>query len=86
LGGAPSARVSGWQLEYGQDATKGFEMRFTPENGSASEQELAVSGKTGSTVEVRWNPASKRYQSLDRSHSRFLAELPALEAGPSFLK
>jgi hypothetical protein len=86
LGGTPSARVSGWRLEYVQDATKAFEMRFTPEDGASSEQEPDAHEKAGTTVVVRWNAALKRYQSLDRSHSKFLTELPALEAGPSFLK
>ncbi|HEV2522618.1 MAG TPA: hypothetical protein VGT24_09585 [Candidatus Acidoferrales bacterium] len=86
LGGVPSARVAGWRLEYGQDATKGIEMRFTPEDGAAGGQESNARETAGSTVVVRWNAGSKRYQSLDRSHARFLAELPALEAEPSYLK
>ena len=86
LGGVPSARVEGWRLDYGEDATKGFEMRFTPENGAAGEQKSGAREAAGSTVVVRWNVASKRYQSLDRSHTKFLTELPALEAEPSFLK
>jgi len=73
LGGAPSERVSGWRLEFDQDPARGLEMRFTPADG-------------GRVVVVRWNKASKRYQSFDQSHGRYLADLPALGAEPSTLK
>jgi hypothetical protein len=85
LGGAPFARVSGWLLNYSQDPAKGFEMTFTPAEGAASNQTSNGRG-VGTPVHVRWNKAANRYQSLDSSQKRFLPELPALEAEPSFLK
>src|SRR6202521_2521127 len=30
LGGSPAARVTGWRLEFSQDAKEGLEMKFTP--------------------------------------------------------
>jgi hypothetical protein len=85
LGGAPSARVSGWLLNYIQDPARGFEMTFTPAEGAASNQTL--NGRSvGTPLHVRWNKAANRYESLDPSQKRFLTELPALEAEPSYLK
>jgi len=86
LRGSPAERVSGWRLEYSQDATTGLEMKFAPADGAASGVESGAGGTGSQTVVVRWNTTAKRYQTFDRSHSRYLTELPALETEPSILK
>ncbi len=88
LGGSPRARVSGWRLEYGQDAAKGLEMKFTPMEKFDS-GDVNVNQPTGQTVavfDVRWNNSAKRYQSFDPSHERYLTEIPMLETPESVLK
>ncbi len=88
LGGSPAARVTGWRLEYKQDAEEGLEMKFTPAErvdavnvnaDQSSEQKVA-------TFDVRWNKSAKRYQSFDHSHERYLSEVPSLETPQSILK
>lgn len=76
LQGTPRASVSAWRLQYKQ-GKDGLEMRFTPLQ--------QASGSDSATVDVRWNPAKRRYQSFDRKSSSFLAEAPSLEATPSYL-
>ncbi len=71
LGGTPLAPVTGWRLQYEQDAEKGLLIFFTP-------LELAGTGHIP-TIGIRWNPKLKRYQSLDRNYQQFLGELPSLE-------
>jgi hypothetical protein len=88
LGGSPAARVSGWRLEYSQDAKQGLEMKFTPAerfdamDGNADQN----SQQKRPTFEVRWNKNAKRYQSFDQSHERYLSEVPSLETPESTLK
>jgi hypothetical protein len=88
LRGTLAARVNGWQLEYGQDAKRGLEMKFMPmgkidavhvNTDQSSEQK-------SQTFDVRWNPNAKRYQSFDDSHERYLSEIPTLETPQSILK
>jgi len=88
LGGSPAARVTGWQLEYKQDAKEGLEMKFTP-----AERFDTVQGNADQSSEqnypmfdVRWNKSAKRYQSFDQSHERYLSEVPSLETPQSILK
>jgi hypothetical protein len=88
LGGSPAARVTGWRLEFSQDAKEGLEMRFTP-----AERFDAVNVQTGerigiknATFEVRWNKNAKRYQTFDQSHERYLSEVPSLETPQSTLR
>jgi hypothetical protein len=88
LGGSPPARVTGWRLEYRQDAKEGLEMKFT-----LAERLDAVNVNTGQRSEiknpafdVRWNKDAKRYQSFDQSHERYLSEVPALETPQSILR
>jgi hypothetical protein len=88
LGGLPRTRIEGWQLAFSRNATQGLEMSFTPaahlgvENASADD---APEGRRPTFV-VRWNKNLKRYQSFDKSHERYLGEVPALEAPESILK
>jgi len=63
-------------------------MKFTP-----SERFSAVGVNTDQsseqkyrTFDVRWNKNSKRYQSFDQSHERYLNEVPSLETPESTLK
>jgi hypothetical protein len=78
LAGTPLSPVSGWRLQYEQDNQKGFSMYFTPLARPA--------GGYIQTTGVRWNPASKRYQSLDRNFEKFQGETPALETVESQLR
>lgn len=75
LAGTPRSSVSSWQLRYA-DQADGVALYFTPvENAPHA---------APATIEVRWNPAESRYQSLDRSSQKFLAESPSLTAPPSY--
>jgi hypothetical protein len=88
LGGSPAARVTGWRLEYSQDAKEGLEMIFTPAerfnavNVNADQR----SEQNNATFDVRWNKNEKRYQSFDQSHERYLSEVPSLETPQSILR
>lgn len=72
LGLTPLTAVTGWRLQYEQSAEKGLELYFTPLKG--------ITDSHPQTIGVRWNPATKRYQSLDRTYEQFLLESPSLEA------
>lgn len=78
LGLTPLNPVTGWRLQYEQDSEKGLQLYFTPLQPAG--------GSHVSPIGVRWNPATKRYQSLDRSYQHFLNEAPALETLPSHLR
>lgn len=52
---------------------------FTPVNPNSS------AGKT-LPIAVRWNPATKRYQSMDMTYEHFLTEAPSLESPRSMLR
>ncbi len=78
LGGTPIAPVTGWRVQYEQNAEKGLLLFFTPLEQPA--------GGHAPTIGVRWNPRVKRYQSLDRNLEHFLGEVPALERVNSRLK
>jgi hypothetical protein len=78
LGLTPLDPVSAWRLQYEQDDAKGLQLYFTPLRQGA--------GSHIPPIGVRWNPATKRYQSLDRSYQDFVLEVPALEKIPSHLK
>jgi hypothetical protein len=88
LGGSPRSRVSGWRLEYAQDAAKGLEMKFTPaekfDTGDVNVDQ--PSGQGSATFDVRWNNSTKRYQSFDQSHERYLSEIPSLETPQATLR
>ena len=85
LGGSPTAPVTGWLLELMPDPQQGIELRFTP--AEASPERPSHPGESGGeTISVRWNTRAKRYQSLDRSHERYLGETPTLETPRSILR
>jgi hypothetical protein len=67
LGLTPTSEVTGWRLQYEQDPEKGLSLYFTPVKGTDDPHVLPIG--------VRWNPATKRYQSLDNSYQHFLAEV-----------
>ena len=70
LGLTPLAPVTGWRLQFEQNPEKGLQLYFTPLQGTTDSHVLPIG--------VRWNPATKRYQSLDRTYEHFLLESPAL--------
>lgn len=71
LAGTPVSPVTGWKLQFEQSPMLGLQLYFTPVQ-TAVETHPAPIG-------VRWNPAAKRYQSLDRNYERFLGEAVALQ-------
>lgn len=78
LGLTPLDSINGWRLQYEQDPEKGLQLYFTP---------LKVNGDTHVLpVGVRWNPATKRYQSLDASYEHFLKESTSLQNVRSTLR
>jgi hypothetical protein len=78
LGLTPLDPVTGWRLQYEQDPEKGLVLYLTPLKAGGGPHVLAIS--------VRWNSATKRYQSLDRTYEHFLLESPALETPRSVLR
>ena len=74
----PLTPVSGWKLQYENNPDKGMSLYFTPLRSGSSERTLPIA--------VRWNPASKRYQSMDPSYQHFLNEAATLENPRSMLK
>jgi hypothetical protein len=74
----PRDPVTGWRLQYEQDAAKGLQLYFTPEHtGDAHVLPIGVAH----------NPKTNRYQSLDRAFEKFLPEvLPSGETPRSSLK
>ena len=78
LPGTPIGGVTGWRLAYEQDPEKGLALYFTPLKGAVDTHTLPIG--------VRWNPDTKRYQSLDRSYEHFLIESPALSTARSNLR
>src|SRR6516165_108578 len=74
----PLAPVSGWKLQYETNPDKGMSLYFTPLKTGSSERTLPIA--------VRWNPANKRYQSMDPSYQHFLNEAPILVSPRSMLK
>ena len=73
LGGSPTSRVTGWQLQIMPNSEQGLEMKFTPAD-------------QGQAIAVRWNAKTGRYQSLDHSEERYLSEVPALDTPQSVLR
>jgi hypothetical protein len=71
LGLTPLVAVTGWRLQYEQSDDKGLQLYFTPLKGVTDSHVLPIG--------IRFNPATKRYQSLDRSYEHFLLESPSLQ-------
>jgi hypothetical protein len=78
LGLTPLAPVTGWRLQFEQSAEKGLQLYFTPLKGAIDTHVLPIG--------VRWNPATKRYQSLDRTYEHFLLESPSMQDARSTLR
>jgi len=78
LGMTPIEPVSGWRLQFEQDAAKGLTLYLTPVQGMDDKHVLPIG--------VRWNSKTKRYQTLDRTYEQFLSESPALSTARSKLR
>ena len=78
LGLTPLVPVTGWRLQYEQNNEKGLQLYFTPLKGAIDTHVLPIG--------VRWNPATKRYQSLDRTYEHFLLESPSMQDARSVLR
>jgi hypothetical protein len=73
LGGSPIEPVAGWRVQFEQNAMEGFHLYLTPVKGTDDPHVLPLA--------VRWNPAVKRYQTLDRNYEHFVPEAASL--GPA---
>ncbi len=73
LGGSPIEPVAGWRIQFEQNAIEGFHLYLTPVKGNEDPHVLPLA--------VRWNPAVKRYQTLDRNYEHFVPEAASL--GPA---
>ena len=78
LGLTPLTAITGWRLQFEQSEEKGLQLYFTPLKGATDSHVLPIG--------VRWNPATKRYQSLDRTYEHFLLEAASLEDARSRLR
>src|SRR5437660_12485467 len=78
LGLTPLVPVTGWRLQYEQNDEKGLQLYFTPLKGAIDSHVLPIG--------VRWNPATKRYQSLERTYEHFLLESPSMQDARSTLR
>jgi hypothetical protein len=78
LGLTPLQGVTGWKLQFENNADKGMSLYFTPVKAGASEKTLPIA--------VRWNPATKRYQSMDLTYEHFLGEAATLQSPRSVLR
>jgi hypothetical protein len=74
----PLQAVTGWKLQYEDSPEKGMSLYFTPVKAGSSERTLPIA--------VRWNPQTKRYQSMDPSYQHFLGEAASLENPRSTLR
>jgi hypothetical protein len=74
----PLQAVTGWKLQYENSDDKGMALYFTPVKQGSSEKTLPIA--------VRWNPAVKRYQSMDLSYQHFLNEAPSMGSPRSALR
>jgi hypothetical protein len=75
LGLTPLQAVNGWKLQYENSPQKGTALYFTPITSSSTR-----------TIAVKYNPETKRYQSLDLNYEHFLTEAPTLESPRSMLR
>jgi hypothetical protein len=74
----PLQAVTGWKLQYEDSPEKGMSLYFTPVKQGSTEKTLPIA--------VRWNPATKRYQSMDLSYEHFLNESPSIGSARSSLR
>jgi hypothetical protein len=77
LGGSPIDPVAGWKVQFEQNAIEGFHLYLTPVKGNDDPHVLPLA--------VRWNPAVKRYQTLDRNYEHFLTEANSIGTARSHL-
>jgi hypothetical protein len=75
LGGTPLSDVAGWRIAYEQDPAKGLALYLTPLKGVDDPAHSLPIG-------VRYNPQTKRYQTLDRTYEHFLLEQPTMGGTP----
>ncbi len=73
----PLQAVQGWKLQYENSPEQGMSLYFTPIKQGAAEKTLPIA--------VRWNPATKRYESMDMTYQHFLGESPSLGSPRSSL-
>jgi len=78
MGMTPIEPVSGWRVQYEQDPVLGLTLYLTAVKGMDDRHVLPIG--------VRWNPKTKRYQSLDRTYEQFLGESPTLTTPRSQLR
>ena len=78
LGLTPLQAVSGWKLQYENSSIKGLSLYFTPVKAGNSEKTLPIA--------VKWNSATKRYQSMDLNYEHFLTEAASLGNPRSMLR
>jgi len=74
----PLQGVTGWKLQYETSPEKGASFYFTPIKQGNSEKTLPIA--------VKWNPAAKRYQSMDMSYQHFLNESASIGSPRSALR
>jgi hypothetical protein len=74
----PLTPVAGWKVQYDQDPVKGIQLYFTPVKSGADKHVLPIG--------IAWNPATKRYQSLDMTYEHFLLERASLDTARSVLR
>ena len=74
----PLQAMTGWKLQYENGPTQGMSLYFTPIKSGTSERTLPIA--------VRWNPETKRYQSMDYSYANFLMEGASLDHPRSTLR
>ena len=70
--------MTGWRLQYEQNDEKGLQLYFTPLKGALDTHVLPIG--------VRYNSATKRYQSLDRTYEHFVLESATLQDVRSTLR
>ena len=66
----PLTQTTAWRIAYEQDPVRGLVLYLTPLQGGVDTHSLPIG--------IRWNPSTKRYQSLDSKYERFLLESPSL--------
>ncbi len=74
----PLSAVAGWKVQYEQDPVKGIQLYFTPVKIGADQHVKPIG--------IAWNPATKRYQSLDLTYEHFLMEKSSLDTARSVLR
>ena len=78
LGLTPLQAVGGWKLQYENSPGSGMSLYFTPIKTGSNEKTLPIA--------VKWNPTTKRYQSMDLHYEHFLNEAVSLENPRSMLR